>query len=232
MLFNKSALLLALVAVSTRAFVPSTHTFVSRRSTPLYSEVEEEAAPSPPPPSPPSSTGGALVPISEESVQFTAGVIGGVAGFALAGPVGATIGAGFANFASKTEEDVGEIIQNLSKTSLEVYNYMVKLDNKYTVLKKAQGALQSSYDSIKDTDSVDPETLAKVEKALADTTSKIGEINDEYDIVGAGLQALGIVGDITEKAVLKTVELNKEYKLTDKGIEAVKRLVDKVKESA
>ena len=40
------------------------------------------------------------------------------------------------------------------------------------------------------------------------------------------------MGDITEKAVLKTVELNKEYKLTDKGIEAVKKLIDRVQASA
>ncbi|GMI33302.1 hypothetical protein TrCOL_g2081 [Triparma columacea] len=231
MLFNK--VIVAAMLMSAGAFVPS-HTFVARKSTPLFSEVEE-AAPAPSAPSPPSSSsssGGALVPISEESVQFTAGVIGGIAGFAVAGPVGATIGAGFANFASKTEEDVGDIIKNLSKTSLEVYNYVVKLDNKYEVLKKSQSALQASYDNIKDSETVDPETVSKVEKALADTTSKITEINDEYDIVGAGLQALGIVGDLTEKAVLKTVELNKEYKLTDKGIEAVQRLIDKVKESA
>ena len=133
--------------------------------------MEEEPASAPAPPSPPSSstsTGGALVAISEDSVQFTAGVLGGVAGFALAGPVGATIGAGFANFASKTvEDDVGDVIKTLSKTSLEVYNYMVKLDNKYTVLKKAQDTLQSTYDGIKDSDSVDPETIQKVRRSGA-----------------------------------------------------------------
>ena len=137
----------------------------------MFSEVEEEPASAPAPPSPPSSstsTGGALVAISEDSVQFTAGVLGGVAGFALAGPVGATIGAGFANFASKTvEDDVGDVIKTLSKTSLEVYNYMVKLDNKYTVLKKAQDTLQSTYDGIKDSDSVDPETIQKVRRSGA-----------------------------------------------------------------
>ena len=35
--------------------------------------------------------------------------------------------AGFANFASKTEEDVGDVVQNLSKTTLEVYNYFVQV---------------------------------------------------------------------------------------------------------
>ena len=114
----------------------------------ILTKTWEASAPSPPSSS--SSSGGALVPISEESVQFTAGVIGGIAGFAVAGPVGATIGAGFANFASKTEEDVGDIIKNLSKTSLEVYNYVVKLDNKYEVLKKSQSALQARWGRRKD----------------------------------------------------------------------------------
>ena len=64
--------------------------------------------------------------------------------------------------------------------------------------------------------SVDPETVKKVEDALANTKSKIKEINDEYDLVGAGQTALGVVGDLVEKAVKKAGELNEEYALTDK----------------
>ena len=139
--------------------------------------------------------------------------------------------AGFANFASKTDEDVGDVVQNLSKTTLEVYNYFVKLDNKYALLNKAQSALQKSYDQLKESGG-DPEALEKVEKALADTTGKINEVNEEYDVVGAGLQALGIVGDVTEKAVKKTIELNAEYKLTDKALDAIQKAIEKVKASA
>ena len=77
-----------------------------------------------------------------------------------------------------------------------------QLDNKYALLNKAQSTLQSTYDSLKDSNA-DSDSLEKVEKALADTKAKITEVNDEYDVVGAGLQALGIVGDLTEKAVKK-----------------------------
>ncbi len=64
--------------------------------------------------------------------------------------------------------------------------------------------------------SVNPETVKKVEDALANTSSKIKEINDEYDLVGAGQTALGVVGDLVEKAVKKAGEVNEEYQLTDK----------------
>ena len=183
-------------------------------------------------PSPPSPTGGALVPVKEENIQFTAGVIGGAVGFTLAGPLGGAIAAGFTNYVSRQKDDevIGEVFTNLSKTTLEVVNYVNALNEKYTVLNKAQSALEASYDKLKGQEKVDTESLAKVEKALSDTRGKITEINDEYDIVGAGFQALGIVGDVTEKAVKKSIELNEEYKITDKGIEAVKVLVDKVQE--
>ncbi|GMH94371.1 hypothetical protein TrVE_jg10363 [Triparma verrucosa] len=226
-----NALFLTTIFATASAFAPAP-TFVRR--TALFSDVEESVAEPVAPPAPSAPTGGsggALVPIKEESIQFTAGVIGGLVGFSVAGPVGGAIGAGFANFASKTDEDVGDVVQNLSKTTLEVYNYFVKLDNKYALLNKAQSALQKSYDQLKESGG-DPEALEKVEKALADTTGKINEVNEEYDVVGAGLQALGIVGDVTEKAVKKTIELNAEYKLTDKALDAIQKAIEKVKASA
>lgn len=58
--------------------------------------------------------------------------------------------------------------------------------------------------------------MKKVEDALANTQSKINEINEEYDLVGAGQTALGVVGDLVEKAVKKAGDLNEEYMLTDK----------------
>lgn len=63
---------------------------------------------------------------------------------------------------------------------------------------------------------MNPETVKKVEDALENTSSKIKEINEEYDLVGVGQTTLGLVGDLVEKAVKKAGELNEEYKLTDK----------------
>ena len=92
--------------------------------------------------------------------------------------------------------------------------------------------MEKSLDSLKKQESVDPETIAKVESALASTKAKITEINDEYDLVGGGLTALGVVGELVEKAIKKAGELNEEYKLTDKATASLKSAVDKAKDAA
>lgn len=175
---------------------------------------------------------GALVPIKEETVEFTAGLVGGVAGFAIGGPVLGAIGAAAANYASKMDGDIPQVIQAVSKTSIQIFNYLAGLDGKYEILKKSQTALQSSLDKLKSQDSVDKEAVAKVESALSSTKKKIEEINDEYDLVGGGMTALGVVGDLVEKAVKKAGELNSEYKLSDKAMTSLKTAVDKAKTAA
>merc|ERR1711935_1160854 len=91
------------------------------------------------------------------------------------------------------------------------------------------GSLQSTLDKLKENDNVDAATVEKVETALASTTAKIAELNNEYDLVGGTTTALGVVGDLVEKAVKKAGELNEEYKLTDKALQAVEGAVDKAK---
>lgn len=178
------------------------------------------------------SSSTALVPIKEETVEFTAGILGGVAGFAVGGPVLGAIGAAAANYVSKSEGDVSEVISAVSKSSIQVYNYLATLDSKYEVLSKAQSSLEDSLTKLKGSANVNPDTVAKVEAALDSTKSKIEEINDEYDLVGAGVTAFGVIGDLVEKAVTKAGNLNEEYKLTDKAMEALNGAVSKAKDAA
>lgn len=203
------------MAASAAAFAPQQQ--LAR--TPLRLHAEEE-------------TSSALVPIKEETVEFTAGIIGAAAGFVLGGPVLGAIGAAVANYASKMENEASDVVQAVSKSSIQVYNYLSELDGKYELLKKAQGSLQSALDKLKAQDSVDAGAVKKVEDALATTTSKIEEINDEYDLVGGATTALGVVGDLVEKAVVKAGELNSEYKLTDKALESLNGAVSKAKDAA
>merc|ERR1712137_1060596 len=105
--------------------------------------------------------------------------------------------------------------------ALEVYNYLLGVDNKYSLLEKAQDALESALAKLKSQDSVDPAAVEKVETALASTKAKIDEVNDEYDLVGSGMTALGVVGDLVEKTVEKVSELNEEYGLSGKAQEAL-----------
>lgn len=233
----RSVILSAAIVGSASAFAPApaSRAFVGR---PLFAEEEAAAAPAEPvaPAAPaaaaPASTGGALVPIKEETIEFTAGLIGGAIGFAVGGPILGAIAAAAANYASKTDQEVGEIIQAVSKTSIECYNYLATLDAKYELLDNAKGSLQTSLDKIKSADNVDPETIKKVEKALDSTSSKIKEINEEYDLVGAGNTALGVIGELVERTVQQAGTINEEYNLTDKAKDALAGAVDKAKSAA
>lgn len=223
-----------LLAVPAAAFAPSQQRAFVRPALRMSDDAETSApAPAPAPakaPAPPkASTGGALVPIKEETVEFTAGLLGGVFGFAVGGPLLAAISAAAANYASKTESEISDVVGAVSKSSIQVYNYLTTLDAKYEVLNKAKDSLKKALDKLKEQDNVDPETLKKVEDALASTKKKIAEVNDEYDLVGGGVTALGVVGDLVEKAVKKAGELNEEYKLTSKAQEALKDAINKAK---
>jgi hypothetical protein len=219
MKFLKVAAPLLLVG-SAAAFAP-TQSRAFSRSARFMSE------PAPPADGPNPST--AIVPINEETVEFTAGILGGVVGFSLGGPVLGAVGAAAANYASKTDAEVGEILSAVSKSSIEVFNYLSKLDSKYEVLDSAKSQLENALEKVKSGDNVNPETVAKIESALANTNAKITEINDEYDLVGTGVTALGVIGDLVEKAVTKAGELNEEYQLSSKAVAAISQAVEKAK---
>ena len=215
----------AVVIGSASAFAPAPF---ARHVTPLYMSDE---APAPPAEAPPAVKTTAIVPINEETVEFTAGLLGGVVGFAIGGPVLGAIGAAAAIYASKTDAEAGEILSAVSKTSIELFNYFSKLDSKFEVLDKAKVQLENALDKVKNSDGANPETIAKIENALASTNSKIKEINNEYDLVGTGMTALGVVGDLVEKAIIKAGELNEEYQLSSKATSALSDAVAKAKDS-
>ena len=218
-------LISAVVVVSATAFAP---TPFARTSSAIYMSDDAPA----PPASPPKVQTTAIVPINEETVEFTAGLLGGAAGFLLGGPVLGAIGAAAANYASKTDADIGEVLSAVSKTSIEVFNYFSKLDSKYDVLDKAKVQLEGALDKVKSTDGANPETIEKIESALSNTNKKISEINDEYDLAGTAMTALGVVGDLVEKAIIKGGELNEEYSLSDKATVALKDAVEKAKSAS
>jgi hypothetical protein len=226
----RSTILAAVIVGSASAFTTApSRAFVAR---PLFAEdaaVEAEVSAPVVEAEPVSSSGGALVPIKEETIEFTAGLIGGALGFAVGGPVLGALGAAAANYAAKTDQEVGEVVQSVSKTTIEIYNYLATLDAKYELLSNAQKSLEDSLAKIKKADNVDPETVKKVEAALASTSAKIKEINEEYDLVGAGSTALGVIGDLVERAVKQAGIINEEYKLTEKAMEAIRTAVEKGK---
>lgn len=213
----------ALVVGSASAFAPAPF---ARVASPLFMSDDAPAE------APPAVKSTSIVAINEETVEFTAGLLGGFAGFLIGGPVLGALGAAAANYASKTDAEVGEVLSAVSKTSIEIFNYFSKLDSKYEVLDKAKGQLENALVKVKSSDTANPETIDKIEGALSSTNSKIKEINNEYDLVGTGMTALGVVGDLVEKAIIKAGELNEEYSLSSKATEALSEAVEKAKKAS
>ena len=74
---------------------------------------------------------------------------------------------------------------------------------------------------------------------LTDSTIAIGLLPAIYtlgiflpQLVGAGMTALGVVGDLVEKAVKKAGEVNEEYQLSGKALDALKTSVEKAQVAA
>ena len=114
-------------------------------------------------PEPPSS---AIVPVevNKGNTQFAAGVLGGTVGLFLAGPIGASLGAGFLNYASKQEdEEISTAVNSVSSVAINLFNYATRLNEKYELLNQAQVQLEKSYEKIKGNASVDPATVQQGE---------------------------------------------------------------------
>ena len=114
---------------------------------------------------------------------------------------------------------VGEVVRGVGKVSLDVYNFLLKINGKYDLTDKAGAQLKDQLNKLKAGSS--GETIAKVEDALGKATSKFAELDKEYDLVEKGKQALGYAGDLSAKAIDKGIELNAEYKLTDQVVAKV-----------
>lgn len=213
----------ALLIVGASAFAPSSPVAFTRSA--LRMSDEEPVA------EPVVQQSVALVPIKEDTVQFTAGLVGGAIGFAVGGPVLGAFAATATNYISKNDNEASEVISAVSKSSIEIFNYLKTLDNKYTLLKSAQSSLEDALEKVK-AQNADSDTIQKIEDTLKLTTDKITEVNDEYDIVGAGVTALGVVGDLVEKALVKAGELNDEYKLSDRALATIKEVSSKAVDAA
>ena len=177
---------------------------------------------------------GAIIPINSETVEFTSGIIGGAVALALgASPVFAIVAAAAANYVSKKDDlgEVNELIQAISKASLNTINWFGKLDSKYSILGKLSESLDKSIEQLKNSEGESAETVKKLEETVSKTSRQIQQLADEIDLIEGGKQALGAVGDVLETSIDKAVDANKEYKLTERAAGAAKKAIDKVKEN-
>ena len=158
----------------------------------------------------------ALVAVNEATVEFTAGLVGGVAGFAVAGPAGAVAASSLVNYLSKRDSDLSAVVKSISRTAIDIGNFLLKLESKYDLLYNTKVSLEDVLKRLKATDGVNAEAVEKVEKVLAKTVARMVVISEEYDLWGEATGALTFVGEIVEKTVVKLDSLNKDYAVTDR----------------
>ena len=87
----------------------------------------------------------------------------------------------------RARTQVGEVVRGVGKVSLDVYNFLLKINGKYDLTDKAGAQLKDQLNKLKAGSS--GETIAKVEDALSKATSKFNELDKEYDLVEKGKQA-------------------------------------------
>merc|ERR1719198_2003437 len=100
-----------------------------------------------------------------------------------------------------------------------VVNYVSKQDNELGDVARGIGKV-----------ALDVFNFATKLNSKYDLTDKLSALNDEYDLVGKGKQVLWVAGDLSEKAIVKGIELNEEYELVDKAKTAVGDAVAKAKQ--
>ena len=66
---------------------------------------------------------------------------------------------------------------------------------------------------------------------MSTTSSKLTELNDQYDIVGKAKSAVQLAVELSTAAIDKGIELNDKYNLVDKAGDAVKTAAAKVKDA-
>jgi len=174
-----------------------------------------------------------IVPINEATIEFTAGLLGGTAGLVLGGPILGVVGASTCNYLSRKDDanqsstttSPKKVVDTASLAALNVYNFVAQFESDNKILDSTFKFVGKMLEKVKESEA--GETVSKVESTLGGIVNKVEDLNDEYDLVGGTETLLGAVGGLIEVSVDKVVELNGEYKLTERVARAVKDQVNK-----
>lgn len=215
----------------------------NERSAKITAEAKKKRTPTPPPPPKENKAStrvvadpadGAIIPINSDNIEFTSGFLGGALALALgASPVFAVVAAAAANYVSKKEDlgEVAELVQGVSKASLNTVNWFAKLNTKYTIADKLSDSLDKSLDELKNSEGESAETVKKIEDSVSKTTKQLNQLAEEIDLFAGAKQALGAVGEVLETSIDKALDANKEYKLTERATDAAKKAIEKAKDN-
>jgi len=175
----------------------------------------------------------AIVPINEATVQFTAGTLGAVAGLALGGPILAAFSASIFNYLSRQDKDPKsdnenspkQIVDKISLTALTWYNSLAQFEKNNKIVDTTLNLAEKVGDKAKETPARD--VLVTIESTLGGMADSAIKVNDDYDLIGGAETVLDSVGDFVEASVDKVVEMNDEYRISDRVGGVVKGVVGK-----
>ena len=182
----------------------------------------------------------ALVPINESTVQFTAGALGATAGLVLGGPLLAIFLSATANYLSRKDDEPPsgndssisspkKIIDTAAQTALLIWNFVAQFERDNQIVDGTFKVIEGAVDKAKQNEE-SGETIAALENALGGVAKSVEKLNEDYDLVGGAGTVLNSVGDLVENSVDKVVELNDQFKLTERVGGVVKGAVAKVTE--
>lgn len=155
-------------------------------------------------PEPNTPKGVELVPLDKTNIENAAAVTGGILGFVLGGPVLGAVFAAVTNFVSKKDGESGEALRGVGKTVIESYNFLNKINTKYSVTNQVGETVSKAVGSVE----TDSDILDKVKSTYATATSKFTELNKEYDLISKGKEAVVAASTLSDAAIEKTIELN------------------------
>lgn len=189
---------------------------------------DEEAPPKPAAPKPSAPKTVELVPLDKESMGNAVTATGGILGFVLGGPVLAALLAAVTNYVAKQEGDSGDALRGVGKSVVESYNYLTNINGKYGLVDKLKDSVSKTVSSLEK----DSEIVERVRTTVDTTTTKLDELNKEYDLVAKGKQVLVAAGTLSDTALEKLVELNAKYDFVETTKKAATSAIDKAKDKA
>ncbi|KAK1742159.1 hypothetical protein QTG54_006724 [Skeletonema marinoi] len=184
----------------------------------------------------------ALVPINESTVQFTAGALGLTAGLVLGGPLLAIFLSATANYLSRKDDEPQpgkeesatstspkRIVDTASQTALLIYNFLAQFERDNKIVDGTFKLIEGAVDKAKQSEE-GGETIASLENTLGGVAKSVEKLNEDFDLVGGAGTVLNSVGDLVEDSVDKVIDLNDQFKLTERVGSVVKGAVAKVTE--
>lgn len=166
-----------------------------------------------------------IVPINIETVEFTSGLIGGFVGYIVGGTTFGFAGAAVTNYLSKSDFEFGCVVQAISKSFLHMYNFFVALDSELHIISKAKTLLENFFVDIKVFGNLDSKTTSKIKSTFSSIIMTIRCSNNKQNFISSFLTILNLVGDLVEKVVGTAVDINDDYRLTERAVDLIKNTV-------